>query len=113
LTEQLSVEPPKPSERHPGLPTAVDDVLMKCLAADVDDRYQSAREMRDALEAALAASPRVEPEPVIEPPRPLPSSFTPDTWDVRKANAPSRLPLVFVAIAIVAIVALVVAFLYA
>jgi serine/threonine-protein kinase len=113
LTEQLSRQPAKPSERHPSLPAVVDDVLMRCLAADVDDRYQSAREMRDALDGALQAQPKVEAETVIEPPRPLPSSFTPDTWDVRKANAPSRLPLVFVAIAIVAIGALVVAFLYA
>lgn len=113
LTEQLTALPPKPSERHPGLPPVVDDVLMRCLAADVDDRYQNAREMRAALDAALQAMPKVEPERVIEPPRPLPSDFTPDTWVVRKQNAPSRWPLVVIAVAIIAIGTFIVALLYA
>src|SRR4029079_12740761 len=38
-----------PSAKRAGLPKALDDVLGKALAAKVDDRYQNAAELTDAL----------------------------------------------------------------
>ena len=37
------------STKRPGLPSALDDVLMRALAPNVDDRYQTAKELSEAL----------------------------------------------------------------
>jgi len=48
--DQIYGQPLPPiSQKRPGLPAALDVVLAKALAKDVDDRYQSAAEMADAL----------------------------------------------------------------
>jgi serine/threonine-protein kinase len=49
---ELRIEPP--SQVVPDLPRAVDDVVMRGLERDAARRFQSAAEMADALEAALA-----------------------------------------------------------
>jgi serine/threonine protein kinase len=49
---ELRIEPP--SHVVPGLSQAVDDVVMRGLERDVERRFQTAAEMADALEAALA-----------------------------------------------------------
>ena len=41
---------PKPSMHRPDLPPALEEIVMKALALDADDRYQSAEEMRMALD---------------------------------------------------------------
>jgi serine/threonine-protein kinase len=59
-----------PSKRHPGLPAALDVVLLKALAREPDQRYQDAREFRDALrpfEQATAAAPAPPPTPPTTP----------------------------------------------
>jgi eukaryotic-like serine/threonine-protein kinase len=41
--------PPPPSTKNPQVSKALDDVILKGLALDRDERYQTARELRDAL----------------------------------------------------------------
>ncbi|MBN2498649.1 MAG: serine/threonine protein kinase, partial [Deltaproteobacteria bacterium] len=45
-----------PSARVPGLPPEIDAAVMGALARNVDERYTTAREFDQALEAAMAAS---------------------------------------------------------
>ncbi|MGH2734347.1 MAG: protein kinase domain-containing protein, partial [Actinomycetota bacterium] len=50
-------EQPAPSRSvRGGIPRSLDQVIMKALAKDADDRYQSAEEMRTALEGRGSAS---------------------------------------------------------
>ncbi|HEY7044639.1 MAG TPA: Stk1 family PASTA domain-containing Ser/Thr kinase, partial [Nocardioidaceae bacterium] len=46
-----------PSSRVPGLPRAMDSIVMKALAKNPQNRYQSAGEMRSDLQRALADQP--------------------------------------------------------
>jgi serine/threonine-protein kinase len=46
-----------PSSRVPGLPRALDSIVMKALAKNPQNRYQSAGEMRSDLQRALANQP--------------------------------------------------------
>jgi serine/threonine-protein kinase len=46
-----------PSSRVPGLPRALDSIVMKALAKNPQNRYQSAAEMRSDLQRALADQP--------------------------------------------------------
>ena len=48
---------PPPSSLAPGLPPAVDAIVMKALAKNVNNRYQSAAEFRDDLRRASAGQP--------------------------------------------------------
>jgi serine/threonine-protein kinase len=74
-----------PSSRVPGLPRALDSIVMKALAKNPQNRYQSAGEMRTDLQRALANQPvsaeavmtdaertqfiaRTPPPPVLGPP---------------------------------------------
>ena len=52
LTQHVLQVPVPPSQRRPGLPAVYDDAILKALAKDVDDRYLSAGDFRDALLAA-------------------------------------------------------------
>jgi serine/threonine-protein kinase len=45
----LAVDPPPPSHVRPGIPRELDAVLARALAKDREDRFQSARAMRQAL----------------------------------------------------------------
>jgi eukaryotic-like serine/threonine-protein kinase len=75
-----------PSSRVPGLPRALDSIVMKALAKNPMNRYQTAGEMRSDLQRALADQPvsaeavmtdaertqfiaRTPPPPVMLPPR--------------------------------------------
>ena len=44
--------PPPPSSRRPEVPRAVDDIVMRLLAKSVSDRFQTAREVVEAIENA-------------------------------------------------------------
>ena len=56
-----------PSEVVPGYPRALEQVVLKALVRDRKERFASAREMMEALEAALPAADRVTGERETEP----------------------------------------------
>lgn len=60
LEEKRKGSPPKPTEIAPSraIPEAVSDVILKALARHPGARFQSATEMRKAIDAALAGAPR-------------------------------------------------------
>jgi tRNA A-37 threonylcarbamoyl transferase component Bud32 len=62
----LQVEPPPPSVLNVQVPHAFDAVLRKALAKRPDDRYATAREFSDALNAAVAGR-ATEPPPIAMP----------------------------------------------
>ncbi len=49
IAAHLREPPPVPSQFVPGLPVEVDHVMARCLAKQVDQRFQSATELADAL----------------------------------------------------------------
>jgi hypothetical protein len=53
LYAQLSAPPPPLTSRRPGLPPAVDEVLLRALAKAPGDRYASCGQFADALRAAF------------------------------------------------------------
>jgi hypothetical protein len=53
LNKHLSVTPPNPSAIHPNLPTALDTVILRALSKDRDNRYTSAAEFVEAIEATV------------------------------------------------------------
>jgi serine/threonine-protein kinase len=55
--QHVKEEAPPPSALAPGLPQSVDAVVMKALAKNVDNRYQSAAEFRDDLRRAATGRP--------------------------------------------------------
>jgi eukaryotic-like serine/threonine-protein kinase len=60
IAKVLQADVPLPSVFCPGLPSAVDDIVMKGLCADPGARYATAREMAEAIESTMTlASPRV------------------------------------------------------
>ncbi|MBI3071557.1 MAG: serine/threonine protein kinase [Deltaproteobacteria bacterium] len=58
IRRQAEDAPPSPRAIRPELPEAVERVILKALAKDPDDRFQSAVEMRDALLDAVDARKR-------------------------------------------------------
>jgi ligand-binding sensor domain-containing protein len=66
---------PLPRQIKPDLPEAVERVILKAMAKAPDDRFQSAQQMVDALEAAVAARPvEAAPPQVAEVATPPPAS---------------------------------------
>lgn len=59
MYQVVHVTPPRVREALPGLPRALDDVLMKGLAKKKEDRYRTAKEFADAF--------RIAAEPVTQP----------------------------------------------
>jgi serine/threonine-protein kinase len=50
--QQVNVEPTPPRDISPAIPESVNAIIMKCLAKSPDDRYQTAPELKIALDAA-------------------------------------------------------------
>ncbi len=53
MTKHLSEAPPRPSARGVELPAMVEEAVMRSLAKRAEDRWDTARDMRKSLEAAL------------------------------------------------------------
>jgi len=51
LVMHLENEPPRPSQLRPEIPQQLDDLILRCLAKDREQRFQSAEELVAALEA--------------------------------------------------------------
>ena len=51
-----------PSEAHPGLPAALDEIVLRCLDRERETRFASARELSLALERFLSAQKRSVPK---------------------------------------------------
>jgi len=62
---------PLPRELRPDLPEPLERVLLKALAKDPDDRFQSVEELAGALEAALKPTPAPSPPETIAAPLPV------------------------------------------
>ena len=68
----LTLDPPRPSELRPGIPTQFDAVIAHAMAKSPDQRYRSAHELATAAENALRepirvsdprSTPRAQPGP--------------------------------------------------
>ncbi|HEY1099184.1 MAG TPA: serine/threonine-protein kinase, partial [Myxococcota bacterium] len=91
---------PVPSTLMPGLPPAVDEVIMKALAPRLDDRYASAADFEMALRTAIARSGSAvtasslartlkDIEQGTSTTKPLPASPPPPTQPMPPSQAPS------------------------
>lgn len=58
LVKHLLEEPKPPRSHNPALPEEVEQVIMKCLAKQLDERYQTCQ---DVIEALAQAIPQTEP----------------------------------------------------
>jgi hypothetical protein len=74
LYAHLSEPPPRPSDRAPGLPPALDAVVAKGLAKAPSERYSSARELVAAARSALAGGTPVRSAPAAQAPPPVASN---------------------------------------
>jgi serine/threonine protein kinase len=63
LYAHLEDEPPRVSDRRPGLPAELDAVVRRALAKDPDDRWQTGAELAEAARAALPSSTSYAPAP--------------------------------------------------
>ena len=76
LFAHVNTPPPQPSVNNTDLPEAIDEVVVKAMAKDPEERYRSCREL---IEAGRAALPAALPEPVRRRRRPH--------WSVLAATA--------------------------
>jgi serine/threonine protein kinase len=60
LRHTVKSVPQRPSEVRPGVPTALDRVVLRSLAKKRDDRWQTARELGEALAAAVTSRLRAD-----------------------------------------------------
>jgi serine/threonine-protein kinase len=69
LFAHMNAPTPKVSERRPDTPAAIDEVLLKALDKDPEQRYESARDFVEALSLAALPSPSAtsQPEETVRP----------------------------------------------
>ncbi|MBI5441108.1 MAG: protein kinase [Deltaproteobacteria bacterium] len=87
LDKHLSQAPPPPSSFVPDLPREVDDVVAKALAKQPQERFESCRQMVEALAAALGASMPLKPSTAVRAARPVDP-----TWIATAADSAATLP---------------------
>lgn len=64
--QHVSETPVPPSQVDPSVPAALDPLVMKALAKDPDDRYQTAADFRSDTERAIAGMPVTSAVPVTD-----------------------------------------------
>ncbi|MFF2813131.1 PQQ-binding-like beta-propeller repeat protein [Streptomyces sp. NPDC058000] len=78
MTAHLQQTPTPPGELRPGVPAALDDLVMRLLAKDPADRPASAADVRDALRApGIASGADPAPPSAAEVPSTAPARDTP------------------------------------
>jgi eukaryotic-like serine/threonine-protein kinase len=93
LTKLVTEATPPPSRVNPAIPADLEAICLKCLAKKPQDRYTSAQELWDALQAWLQKDGRAaQPNPLAETnisPRPIPGGSTEalPVGDVTPANS--------------------------
>ncbi|WP_324193570.1 serine/threonine-protein kinase [Nocardia otitidiscaviarum] len=70
INGHLNMPVPRPSLRHPAVPTAFDDVVAHALAKDPDRRYGSCGELADAAQRALTGVHGAAPRHPVPNPAP-------------------------------------------
>lgn len=65
--QHVSEQPVPPSQIDPAVPPALDGLVMKALAKDPDDRYQTAADFRSDVERAIAGIPVTTSIPAVVP----------------------------------------------
>ncbi|HEV7582057.1 MAG TPA: protein kinase [Mycobacterium sp.] len=99
LNAHLNTPPPRPSFTAPGVPPALDEVVVRGMAKDLNDRYQTAIEFADAAKAAVAGHHNVAtpsaphpaaaagtPQPRVPSPGPAPAADTPQQPQPQRSN---------------------------
>jgi branched-chain amino acid transport system substrate-binding protein len=113
ITEPL----PLPRRVNPNLPEAVERVILKALAKDPADRYQSMRDLVTALdqavqtaptEAMVAAPPIAAPPTVVSQAEPAPTAVVPPPATIPRRAGTRALPWSLAAAGLVVIVGLIV-----
>jgi serine/threonine protein kinase/tetratricopeptide (TPR) repeat protein len=99
----LHVEPPRPSEVKPGIPPGLESVILKAMAKEVEDRYQSASTMLEdlyKLRGSISGSSEMLTRPLTLDHRPASVTGTMTTaWK----RTPIRIGVLIAAILVVAI----------
>jgi predicted ATPase/DNA-binding CsgD family transcriptional regulator len=96
-SQHLFVPPPSLHEKVPTIPLAVEQVVLKALAEDPQERFSSVQAFSRALEEICKAeSPgRTLSAPAAELSREQPAEPMPDPWQLRPHNLPAQLtPLI-------------------
>lgn len=120
INQHLNMLPPQPTVVNPDLPPALDAVLLRALAKDPNDRYQTASEFVNAYRDAVAerkdtvvtVNLRADnpghraantSDSSYSPSIPLPTSNTPSSATMPPANAtaPGRIPVAHLIFALV------------
>jgi tetratricopeptide (TPR) repeat protein/predicted Ser/Thr protein kinase len=80
LLKRIQEKPIPPIERDPAIPEGLNDIVLKCMTVDLNDRYQSAQEILQDLHAwqgapdtfrtVIGQSAPVVETPGVEPPQP-------------------------------------------
>lgn len=80
---------PLPSTVRPGLPPAVDQVVLQALAKRMEDRFQTAGDLGNALALAVGADPpSAPPAAVLQPYTPIEPTATPESIPVEPPERP-------------------------
>jgi len=86
VLKHITAPLPLPREVNPDLPEVVERVILKAMAKASEDRYQTAGEMVEALEKAVAGVPVVERPPEVKP---VPEAEVPSAVAAEPTPAPA------------------------
>lgn len=111
MEAHVSTPPPSPHTINPAVSSDLEQVILRALAKDPAERFQTAAEFRQALERMappVVQAPEHPPEPVTEP-EPAPASSEP----VEVSHAPRRVKLAPILVPLAAAIVVVVGLLLA